>query len=191
MVEVPPVDLCDFDEMFKDPDLVFHGTRCPRDVIEKEGIEYDKEFLIQKTKDFCVDLGVDFDIWSLAKAPFPSGGSIMSRLTGSRSPGRCQIFVTNRFEHALSYATRNPEILWYAIRSIIHFKYPRRWSAKFYSEMEETIVRLLSVIGVPKVVVINAKHPSIGGLARTNQTTKSGLVPPDAIVEIKEFPEVT
>lgn len=171
---------------FEKPDKVYHGTRCPTEIIEERGLVYDKEFLLEKTKEFCRELGVNFDVWRNSSKPFPSGKSVVDRMLGIGRPGRCQIFVTCWFEHAASYATRSPEILWDVIRSVMHFKYPRKRSDQWYKEIEHTVETLLESIGSPKVVVIDAKHPGVDAIKRTNQTLKYGYVPVDAILEVVE-----
>ena len=171
---------------FEKPDKVYHGTRCPTEIIEERGLVYDKEFLLEKTKEFCRELDVNFDVWRNSPKPFPSGKSVVDRMLGISRSGRCQIFVTCRFEHAASYATRNPEILWDVIRSIMHFKHPRKRSDQWYKEIEHIVKVLLESIGSPKVVVIDAKHPDIDAIARTNQTLKHGYVPINAILEVVE-----
>lgn len=175
---------------FEKPEKVYHGTRCSTDTIEESGLVYDKEFLLEKTKEFCRELCVDFDVWRNSTNPFPPGKKVVDRMLGVGRPGRCQIFVTCRFEHAASYAIRNPEILWDAVRSIMHFKYPRRRSDRWYKEIEHTVEVLLGSIGTPKVVVIDAKHPDVDAIERTNQILKHGYVPVDAILEVVELKEV-
>lgn len=128
---------------FEKLEKVYHGTRCSTEIIKERGLIYDKEFLLEKTKEFCQELGVDFDTWRNSTKPFPPGKQVVDRMLGIGRPGRCQIFVTCRFEHAASYATRNPEILWDVIRSIMHFKYPRRRSVWWYAEIKRVVKVLL------------------------------------------------
>lgn len=46
------------------------------------------------------------------------------------------------------------------------------------------------LIGSPKVVVINANHPDVDAIERTNQILKHGYVPVDAILEVTEVEKI-
>lgn len=167
--------------------IVYHGTRCPQETIESHGLRFDEKFLVGKIKEICEYLTIDFDDWrsKIKKVSFNS--RLIRLIQGQLDKGRV-IWVTEDFDNAVSYSTRNPEIIYDAILSMVRYKYPRRWWRKSWEEKTELLVKeILSMIGTPKVIEIDALKVGVsrkGHFSRVNIPLGYKCVPTDAIIKI-------
>jgi len=168
---------------------VYHGTRCPTEVILTKGLAFDNEALIKITRELAQKIGIDFHTWSKSRRNgVLCGKYLMDKLEGNeRGRWRARIWVTASFSNAKSYAYGNPEIICTVIESMMLFKYPHRSSRKFMEEIRRFTRRVLAGIGSPKVVVIKAFHPMVNLRVTKdhfNIPLKTKVVPPDAIERI-------
>lgn len=168
------------------PDIVYHGTRCPRDLIQERGLVFDREFILERAHSFADLIGIRFEIWKEAEPYYRYLGE-GPRLIGSIDPGkrRAGIHVTQDYLNAVSYSLGNPEILYEMFDSMYHFKYPRRYGDPFFYEKGEAVYNEIKKIGSRQVITIDNTHPEIQADKGINQTTKSGKVPVDAILKLE------
>jgi len=147
------------DEPIKYVDTVYHGTRCPTEILRTKGLVYDKDFLVNFARRIARDLNIDFDQWiKSGRNQTLSGHSVYTSMIGTEyNEYRARIWVTANFENAKSYARRNPEIIYDVVISMMMFKFPRRDGDKFFDEIHQLQKRFLGLIGKPKVVVIDAR----------------------------------
>ena len=98
--------------MVDKPEHVYHGTRCPRELLLERGVVFDREFLFEKVEQFALKLGVDLEIWGSHESYYAYTGS-GRRLYNILIEGgkRAQVHVTDKFLNAVSYSKRNPEFL--------------------------------------------------------------------------------
>lgn len=181
-------------ELFpEDPHVVFHGTRCPREIIEEKGLCWDRGFLCRQVEDFSRRLFIRLSLWVVAeKGYYDYGGDgpgLWSRLTGDHDTRRQRIWVTDSYMNALSYSKHNPEILMDAFTSLYHFKYPRRRSESFYRELDSVVLEALQKIGSRKVVCIDNTHPGVRARAGVNAMAMSGSVPREAVLAVIDVDE--
>lgn len=170
------------------PLFVYHGTRASLDLI-KQGIKFDSDFLREEMKKVCADLGVSFDEWKVSKNRYHyrSGAPIVARLDDH--VGRGRIWVTHSFWNAVSYSQGNPELLADAIQSIYQYANPRRWSAKFFVDMDEYTYKRLRMLGTRKVLLLDNSHEAVNVVAGINRQAKGKVIPLDAVVRIYEVSE--
>jgi len=176
-----------------DPHVVFHGTRCPREIIEERGLIWDREFLRRQVEDFSARLGIPLRLWVVAENGYygydGDGPRLWSRLTGDQDMRRQRMWVTDSYLNAVSYSKHNPEILMDAYTSLIHYKKPRRSSGAFYREIDSLVLEALQRIGTRKVVIIDNTHPDVRARNGVCNLATSGRVPREAILDVVDVDE--
>ena len=167
---------------------VFHGTRCPLDILQRKGLIFDSEALVALVKKAAAEIGVSFEQWRRSNGSPLSGVTIMEEIEGKRTY-RNKIWISAREELAKGYAYDNPETLSDAIHSMLLFKHPRRNSTKFTRYIKETQRRILRTIGKPKVVVIDAEAIGLKATEVDVNLPVSSRIPPSAIKRIEILAE--
>lgn len=172
------------------PDVVYHGTRCPRDIITEEGLCFDKRFIIDKIYEWANKLGVSVKQWSVSESRYnyyAKGPRIMRILTTENK--RARIHVTDDYLNAVSYSLRNPELLHEAYDNLYDFKHPRRISDSYYKEKEKWVYKEIKKLGPRQVVVIDNTHPDIQAPRGNNRILESPTVPVEAIIKVEHILE--
>lgn len=177
------------------PKYVFHGTRCPTDIIKEKGIVFDVDFFISKIQQCLEKNNMDLEYWLLYKPGKDLADSLRSeviwgKLNDSECNNRRKITVSTHVGNAIAGASINPELLYDAVTSIRIYKTPKSQRTRnFRKRAEAYAIEFLERIGEEKVVVIDAKDPAIN-VTRWHAftTTESGYVPLGTIIGIVDKP---
>ena len=174
---------------------MYHGTRCPAEVLRSEGLRFDIEALEKLARKAAKIIGVNYGAWASCGKELGMIGMIMmgaptgywlSQILRGEIAERCTIRATPSIKMARIYAQRAPEVITNTFNSMWNFKHG-------FEDLSETKTKtywsFMRSIGVPKLVVINPDHPAIGGRCKHEHDVHLTFVPPEAILDIEEIGE--